>query len=96
MMRSQKQPQSLEPWLKDINVEVIRVRFTPTSGLFYGPKGSSEIRLDKFSSVPPKNAFLDGDAGWRGVCGTPNIEPGYTFDGGNRVAVDRSGRASRA
>jgi len=82
MMQSQKQPTDLEPWLKDVNVEVIRFRFTPAHGQFYGPVGSSDIRIiDDFAPVPPANAFLSGDAGWSGVRDTPTVEPSDTFDG---------------
>lgn len=82
VMQSQKQPTDLEPWLKDVNVEVIRFRFTPAEGQFYGPVGSSDIRIIKdFAPVPLENAFLNGDAGWSGVRETPTVEPSDTFDG---------------
>src|SRR4029077_5538793 len=66
-MRSQKQPTSLEPWLKDVNVEVLRFRFTPAQGLFYGPPESARVQRHGLAPVLPQNAFLDGDAGWSGV-----------------------------
>ena len=79
-MRSQKQPTSLEPWLKDVNVEVLRFRFTPAQGLFYGPPESARVQRHGLAPVLPQNAFLDGDAGWSGVRVTPNVEPADTFD----------------
>jgi hypothetical protein len=82
MMRSQKQPQSLEPWLKDVNVEVIRFRFTPASGLFYGPKGSSDILINNFAPVPPENAFL-GDC----VAIDPQPEKCFNLEHGDNGCI---------
>jgi hypothetical protein len=64
-------------------LEVIRIRFTPAAGLFYGPPAAA--RPTSESPVPAVRedlAFLNDLAGWFGQPGAanPSVEPGDTFD----------------
>jgi hypothetical protein len=80
ILRSQNQPTlGSTPWA--IDVEVIRFRFTPAKGIFYGPRGSEKISENGFAPVEKQNAFLDPDVGWVGTGLTPWVEPADTFDG---------------
>jgi hypothetical protein len=62
-----------------VRVDVIRFRFTPARGEFYGPAGVQP--QNGFAPVKPENAFLDGNAGWAGTRQTSWVEPADTFDG---------------
>jgi hypothetical protein len=67
----------------DIDLEIIRIRFTPAAGRFYGPPQA--IQPTNESPVPavdPANAFLNPAAGWLGQNGgaNPFVIPGDTFD----------------
>src|SRR5580704_18042895 len=71
------------PWPPRIDLEVIRIRFTPAAGLFYGPPAAA--RPTSESPVPAVRedlAFLNDLAGWFGQPGAanPSVEPGDTFD----------------
>jgi len=71
------------PWPSRIDLEVIRIRFTPAAGLFYGPPAAA--RPTSESPVPAVRgdlAFLNDLAGWFGQPGAanPSVEPGDTFD----------------
>ncbi|TPI62534.1 hypothetical protein FJ420_06915 [Mesorhizobium sp. B3-1-3] len=71
------------PWPATIDLEVLRVRFTPATGTFYGPPQASIPTPE--SSVPAvqaANAFLDPDAGWFNsrAAGGGFVIPGDTFD----------------
>jgi hypothetical protein len=84
VLRSQSGPPPAGvPWPAQINLEVIRIRFTPATGLFYGPPAAA--RPTNESSVPAVRedlAFLNPLAGWYGQpgAGNPSVEPGDTFD----------------
>jgi hypothetical protein len=82
ILRSQNQPApDSTPWGRAVDVEVIRFRFTPAKGTFYGPRGSENILENGFAPVEKRNAFLDPDAGWVGTGLTGWVEPADTFDG---------------
>ena len=84
VLRGQLEPPLASvPWPPRINLEVIRIRFTPATGLFYGP--SAAARPTSESPVPAVRAdlaFLNDLAGWFGQPGAANpaVEPGDTFD----------------
>jgi len=82
ILRSQNQPApDSTPWAREVDVEVIRFRFTPAKGIFYGPRGAENILENGFAPVEKRNAFLDPDAGWVGTGLTGWVEPADTFDG---------------
>jgi hypothetical protein len=88
VVRPQPNP-PMAPWPNSIDLDVIRLRFTPGRGEFYGPPQAA--RATPESSIPavrPENAFLDAGAGWFNSLaegpkkmGLPGyIEPQDTFD----------------
>jgi len=82
ILRSIPQPPN-EPWSNEVNVEVIRFRFTPAAGLFYGPPDAVQTAPAAGRPAPavrPENAFLDPDAGWRGASTVIFVQPGDTYD----------------
>ena len=81
-LRSVPQPSS-EPWSSVINVETLRFRYTPATGLFYGPPEAAEAAPRNGRPAPAvraENAFLNADAGWRGASTSQLVEPGDTYD----------------
>ena len=78
-----------------VDVEVVRFRFTPARGHFYGPPDAARLhkvsRRAAFAPVEPGRAFLNPNAGWAGV--NVNVERGApdapqdTYDGAD---VDRN------
>jgi hypothetical protein len=80
--RSQPAP-GAAPWPDSINLEVIRIRFTPAEGLFYGPPQATQPTNESpVPAVAPANAFLNPASGWLGQNGAANpfVMPGDTFD----------------
>ena len=81
-MRSVPQPKG-EAWSDAVNVENLRFRYTPGTGLFYGPLEAAQAAPQSGRPAPavrPENAFLDADAGWRGTSTSQLVEPGDTYD----------------
>jgi hypothetical protein len=68
-------------------VEVIRFRFTPARGHFYGPPKSADPHTPdgggSFAPVDPARAFLNENAGWQGARAdtTAPDAPADTYDG---------------
>jgi hypothetical protein len=80
LLQSQPQPAAgSTQWASAVRVDVIRFRFTPAKGEFYGPVGIQN--QNGIAPVRPENAFLDGGAGWAGTRQAPWVEPADTFDG---------------
>ena len=82
MLRSIPQP-SGEAWSSAVSVETIRFRYTPATGLFYGPPEAAQAIPQNGRPAPavrPQNAFLNPNAGWRGASTIGLIEPGDTYD----------------
>ncbi len=85
------------PWDALVNVETIRMRYTPAAGTFYGPVALAGLPLPEnlpgstFTALPAENAFLNADAGWFGANPRDDglVVPGDTYDGAER----RSGRS---
>jgi hypothetical protein len=62
-----------------VDVEIVRLRFSPARGRFYGPPQAAQAT--PFAAVDATNAFLDPDAGWFGAQSSAFVEPGDTYDG---------------
>lgn len=68
-----------------IDVEVIRFRFSPARGRFYGPPQALQTTPQlPFPAVDSSNAFLDATAGWFGAAMTGIVQPSDTYDGAER------------
>ncbi len=95
VMRSRPQPASgATLWADQVNVEVLRLRFTPAAGYAYGPPSSAQPNptSPQNSATPvddPSRAFLNARAGWAGVSVDAPDLPGDTYDGAD-VGDDRS------
>ena len=76
-------PQAGVAWPASLSLEVIRLRFTPGKGLFYGaPAAQRPTSESPVPAVRESEAFLSPQAGWFGQqgAGNPAVEPGDTFD----------------
>ena len=99
--RPQPPPDPTNEWtqLKDgrpmVNVEVVRFRFTPARGHFYGPPNAAQPHNlpegKSFAPVEATRAFLNANAGWEGANAgsTAPDAPQDTYDGAD-VGNDRS------
>lgn len=85
VMRS-KPNQPGAPWSDAVDLEVIRWRFTPGRGQFYGPPQALQTTPP---AVEAANAFLNASAGWFGAAMSNAVEPADTYDG-----AEASGRRS--
>jgi hypothetical protein len=86
VMRSTPQPApGSTPWSDAVNVEVLRLRFTPARGRVYGPRQAAQANPTPWGGnavpVDPAQAFLDPQAGWFGIIPNPPDAPGDTYDG---------------
>lgn len=95
MMKSRSQPApdpnhkwtELQDGIPVVNVEVIRFRFTPARGHFYGPPDSAQPHPSDsgllFPPVEATRAFLNKNAGWQGfnASTTAPDAPADTYDG---------------
>ena len=95
VMKSRPQPApdpnrawtQLENGMPRVNVEVIRFRFTPARGHFYGPPKSAQPHTPdgggSFAPVDAIRAFLNEKAGWQGARAdtTAPDAPSDTYDG---------------
>ncbi len=83
VIRPRPNPATPQGWPDTIDLDVIRLRFTPGLGRFYGPKEAANLTPDNpVPAVPLENAFLDSGGGWfkkRGE-GGGFVEPADTFD----------------
>ena len=94
VIRSRPQPASgATPWADKVNVEVLRMRFTPARGHVYGPPASAGAQPTPRGAtavpVDSNRAFLDARAGWANARFNPPDAPGDTYDGSD-VADNRS------
>jgi len=85
LMRSRPQPApGAAPWTEAVDVEVVRFRYTPAAGLFYGPPEAAGVdeTAPPIPAVRPSEAFLDADAGWYRPAGDlyPFVQPPDTVD----------------
>jgi hypothetical protein len=80
IMQSRPQP-SGTGWEDEVNVEVMRFRFTPGRGRFYGPKQATVPRPGfKYAAVEESNGYLDDKAGWFKSSTKAIAEPADTYD----------------
>ena len=77
IMRS-KPNQPSAPWNGIVDLEVIRWRFTPGRGRFFGPPQAAQT---KPPAVEAANAFLNANAGWFGAAMSAVVAPPDTYDG---------------
>jgi hypothetical protein len=83
VMRSRSQSRSNHRrahWQDVVNVEVIRFRFTPAYGHFYGPPEAARKTEHRRSAVDKANAFLDPKAGWYRRRTKETVAPDDTYD----------------
>jgi hypothetical protein len=81
IIRSREQPRgSGVQWENDVRVDVIRFRFTPARGQFYGPPQAAQKARRRPIAVEKANAFLDPDAGWFGKKTRQTTVPADTYD----------------
>jgi hypothetical protein len=76
MMRS-KPNQVGAAWSGIVDLEVIRWRFTPGRGQFFGPPQALQTSPP---AVEAANAFLNANAGWFGARISDAVEPADTYD----------------
>jgi hypothetical protein len=73
------------PWKEAVDLEVIRLRFTPGPGRFYGPPQAARATgALPFPAVSNDNAFLDPAAGWFNAAMSDAVVPADTYDGAQR------------
>lgn len=72
-------------WKDFVDLEVIRLRFTPGRGRFYGPPDAAKTTSQRqFPAVEAANAFLDPRAGWFDARMSQVTQPPDTYDGSER------------
>ncbi|MBI1761951.1 MAG: hypothetical protein HYR56_10995 [Acidobacteria bacterium] len=89
VMRSRPQPApGMTAWSAEVNVEIIRVRFTPARGRFYGPPDAATPHVPPgaataFPLVEANRAFLNPGASWVGANAQDQAidQPSDTYDG---------------
>lgn len=87
VMKSRPQPAAgTTDWASEINVETVRIRFTPAAGHVYGPPQAAAPDVENGPAVPSEQAFLNAAAGWFGSDRTAHrfVVPADTFDTRNR------------
>src|SRR5262249_37372952 len=77
----------------EVDIEILRLRFTPGRGRFYGPPAAARApRRPPFPAIDANNAFLDARAGWSGARMSARIQeviqPADTYDGCEQAAND--------
>jgi hypothetical protein len=81
IMRS-KPNQPGAAWSGIVDVEVVRWRFSPGRGRFFGPKQALQTSPP---AVEAANAFLNANAGWFGAEASNFVVPGDTYDGAEKA-----------
>lgn len=84
-IRSTPQPASgTVKWSDEVNVEILRFRYTPPPGRFYGPPSSADTRPagggGMAAAVAAAQAFLDPAAGWFNQPTVALDAPADTYD----------------
>jgi hypothetical protein len=92
VLRSKPNPDGVE-WANVVDLAVIRLRFTPGRGRFYGPPQAAMTTPDFPSpAVTEQNAFLNPKAGWFGARSSQHIQgivqPADTYDGAETTRND--------
>jgi hypothetical protein len=79
--RSREQPRGTGvPWEGEVRVDVVRFRFTPARGHFYGPPQAAQQTERHGIAVEKGNGFLDAKAGWFDQRSKDTVEPIDTYD----------------
>jgi hypothetical protein len=75
-------PQPASPrWPDGVRIDVVRVRFTPARGRFYGPPAAAQVVAGALApAVPADRAFLDPQAGWFNAPTSNRAVPADTVD----------------
>jgi hypothetical protein len=76
MLSKPNQPNAA--WNGIVDLEIIRWRFTPGRGQFFGPPQASQ---GSQPAVEAANAFLNANAGWFGAAMSNVVVPPDTYDG---------------
>jgi hypothetical protein len=86
VMRPQPQP-AADVVPPEVRLDVLRLRYTPAKGLFYGPPQAATAQPADGPAVPAERAFLNPNAGWmnasfarNGVVQTAVVIPPDTYD----------------
>jgi hypothetical protein len=92
VMRSRPNPPNAD-FAGEVDIEILRLRFTPGRGRFYGPPAAARApRRPAFPAIDANNAFLDPRAGWSGARMSARIQeiiqPADTYDGCEQAADD--------
>jgi hypothetical protein len=83
VLRPRLNPPGPTGWPDTLDLNVIRIRFTPARGEFYGPLQAAQPTPESpVPAVTAANAFLDAQAGWFNSTaqGGGFVVPGDTFD----------------
>jgi hypothetical protein len=83
VLRPRPNPPGPTGWPDTLDLNVIRIRFTPARGEFYGPLQAAQPTPESpVPAVTAANAFLDAQAGWFNSTaqGGGFVVPGDTFD----------------
>jgi hypothetical protein len=76
-------PQGITGWPDSLDLDVIRLRFTPARGVFYGPRQAAQPTPESpVPAVLAADAFLEPQAGWFNSTaeGGGFVVPADTFD----------------
>jgi hypothetical protein len=92
IMRSRPNPPNAD-FSGEVDIEILRLRFTPGRGRFYGPPAAATApRRPPFPAIDANNAFLDPRAGWFGARMSAQlqavIQPADTYDGSEQTRND--------
>lgn len=92
IVRSRPNPPNAD-FKGEVDIEILRLRFTPGRGRFYGPPAAATApRQPPFPAVDANNAFLEPRAGWFGArMPAPLrdvIQPGDTYDGAEQARTE--------
>jgi hypothetical protein len=81
VLRPQRQP-AADVVPAEVRLDVLRLRYTPAAGLFYGPPPAATRDPVDGPAVPQERAFLNPDAGWMNAtfAQTRIVNPGDTYD----------------
>jgi hypothetical protein len=78
VLRPQPQPpRTVVP--SDVRLDVVRLRYTPAPGVFYGPPQAASTDLAEGPAVADERAFLNPEAGW--------FTAAYEQDGAPQTAI---------
>jgi hypothetical protein len=83
VLRPRPNPPGPTGWPESVDLDVIRLRFSPGRGQVYGPPQAAQPTAESpVPAIPAANAFLDPQAGWfnSDAQGGGFVVPGDTYD----------------